>query len=112
MFNSIRRFIERGKKGYCHEDLWNFDNWLSSLLAKGLKEFKQQCHGYPNDINDWDTWMGILDELIDCFEEQSRGIDNIGVNFLETYNNRRAIKKAKLHKGLELLERYYYDLWY
>lgn len=111
MFKAIRKFIERGRKGYCNEDLWEFDNWLSSLIARSLREFKLNCHGYPNDIDDWDKWMATLDEMIDCFEEQSRDIDNISSNFTETYNKRMAIKKAKLHRGLELLERWFYDLW-
>lgn len=111
MFEFIKKFIERGRKGYCYSDLWEFDNWLSSLIARGLREFKQNCYSYPNDIDDWDKWMMVLNEMIDCFEEQSRKIENINNNFMETYNKRMAIKKMKLHKGLKLLEKYYYDLW-
>lgn len=111
MFESIKTFVERGHKGYCSSDLWSFDNWLSSLIARGLREFKQNCHGYPNDIDDWDKWMGVIDEMIECFEEQNRNIDNIGENFMEAYGKRMANKRAKLHRGLELLERYFYDLW-
>ena len=112
MFEVIRRFIERGRKGYCYEDLWEFDNWLSSLIARGLREFKKNCHTYPNDLNDWDKWMATLDEMIDCFEEQSRNIENLpDTNMLKTYSQRQKIKKQKLHRGLGLLEKYYYDLW-
>jgi len=103
--------LERGKKGYCYEDLWSFDNFLSSLIAKALSEFKQNCHTYPNDCDDWEQWMKILDEMIECFEEQTRGIDNISGAFLETWNKRQTYKKAKLSRGLDLLEKYYYDLW-
>ena len=113
MFNNIRRFIERGQKGYSFEDLWSFDNWLSDLIARGLREFKQNCHTYPNDIDDWDVWMKTLDEMIECFEEQNREIENLpsGENFISTYKKRMEIKKRKLHRGLELLECWYFDLW-
>ena len=112
MFNQLRKFIERGRKGYCYEDLWSFDDWLSKLIANGLREFKQNCHGYPNDVDDWDEWMKILDEMIDCFDEQVRDIENIGgEDLLERWHARQDKKKQKLHRGLELLERYYYDLW-
>ena len=103
--------VERARKGYCYEDLWSFDNWLSSIIARGLREFKQNVHGYPNDIDDWDTWMRTLDEMIDCFEEQTRGIENLGGNFMEQYHKRMEIKKQKLHRGFELLEKYWFDLW-
>ncbi len=112
MLKTIRRFIERGRKGYCKEDLWNWDKFFSDLMVRSLKEFKLNCHGYPNDIDEWEDWMKILDEMIECFEEQNRRIDNIsGGNFMERYKKREQVKTQKLHRGLELLEKYYYDLW-
>ena len=111
MFSSIRRFIERGRKGFCNEDLWSFDNWLSGLIARGLREFKKNCYSYPNDIDNWDEWMSVLDEMIECFEEQTRGISNFLPSSLETYKKRKAHQREKLHKGFELLKKYYYDLW-
>jgi len=111
MLKAIKRFWERGRKGYCYEDLWEFDNWLSKIIANGLREFKGNCHTYPNDCDDWEEWMKILDEMIECFDEQNRRIDNISGNFMERYDKRMANKKEKLHQGLELLKKYYYDLW-
>ncbi len=111
MIRWIKRFWERGRKGYCYEDLWQFDNWLSKTIANGLREFKENCHGYPNDIDDWDKWMATLDEMIECFDEQCREIENNTTNFLEQWHKRQEHQKKKLHRGLELLEKYYYDLW-
>ena len=111
MIKSLRKFIERGRKGYCYEDLWQFDNWLSSLIATGLREFRADCHTYSNDCDDWEDWMAILDEMIECFEEQTRGIENISGDFMEFWKQRMDHKKERLHRGLALLERYYYDLW-
>ena len=110
--NAIRRGIERYRKGYNYEDLWSFDGWLSKTIARGLREFRQNCHGYPNDIDDFAEWLKILDEMVECFEEQSRDIDsNIEGDFMERWNRRQENHKQKLHRGLELLGRYYYDLW-
>ena len=113
MFKGLRKFIERGRKGYCYEDLWSFDEWLSGVIAKGLQEFKAQCHTYPNDCSDWEEWMRILDEMIECFREQVRGIENLpkGKDFMKVYEARMENKKVKLHRGLQLLEKYWYDLW-
>ena len=112
MIRAIKRSFERFRKGYCYADLWQFDYWLSHLIANGLREFKRNCHTYPNDCDDWEEWQKILDEMIECFDEQWRGIENLsGRDFMETYNKRQNNKKAKLHRGLELLEKYYYDLW-
>ena len=113
MLKAIRRFIERGRKGYCKEDMWSFNNWLSSLLANALREFKQNCHTYPNDIDEWDEWMKILDEMIECFEEQGRDIETnmMTKDFVRQYLIRQNNRKQKLHRGLELLEKYWWDLW-
>jgi len=116
MFKGLRKFIERGRKGYCYEDLWQFDNWLSALIANGLREFKENNHTYPHDIDDWHEWDRILDEMIECFKDQTRSLDNIlgtpgqPVNS-DGYHEAYRKKKEKLHRGLELLEKYYYDLW-
>ena len=112
MIRSIRRFWERGRKGYCFEDLYSFDHWLSKTIARGLREFKQNCHSYPNDIDNWEEWMTVLDEMIECFEKQTRGIGNIGGgDLMERWKKRQENKKIKLHRGLELLEKYWWDLW-
>lgn len=112
MFNSIRKFFERGRKGYCYEDLWNWDYFFSKLIANSLREFKKNCHTYPNDIDDWEDWDKVLDEMIECFEEQMRGIENIAKDrdFIKAWDKRREHQKERLHRGLELLEKYYYDL--
>ena len=109
MLRPLLRFIERGRKGYCQEDLWGFDYWLSELIANGLKAFKKNCHGYPSDGISWEEWMKTLDEMIECFEEQRRTYDNI-LDPSKSKEHRRA-RKEKLHRGLELLERYWWDLW-
>ena len=108
---NIRRFIERGRKGYATSDLWSFDNWLSDLIARGLKEFKKDCNTYPSDGISWEDWMKILDEMIECFEEQSRSLENLTGETFEVYRQRMAYRKQKLSRGFELLERYYFDLW-
>ena len=108
----LKRFWERGTKGYCYEDLWEFDHFLSRFLVRALREFKANCHTYPNDIGDWETWQKTLDEMIECFDEQARNIDNLlGVDRIELWNKKLEERKAKIHRGFELLGKYYHDLW-
>ena len=54
--------------------------------------------------------------MIECFEEQTRGLENIpliknGVYDDSSWKERHRQQKLKLSRGLELLEKYYYDLW-
>ena len=118
MLRAIRRFIERGRKGYCYEDLWNWDYFFSKLVSNSLREFKANCHAYPGQDVTWEEWMVILDEMIECFDEQWRNTDNNipfkpGTRIIDgdVLNKRQRRKEEKLHRGLELLEKYYYGLW-
>lgn len=114
MFDGIKKFIERGRKGYCYEDLWSWEYFFSGLVAKSLREFKEKTITYPSQDITWDEWMAILDEMIECFDEQTRGVENLsndGKYDHELYEKRLAHKAERLHRGFELLEANYYSLW-
>jgi len=112
MLRAIRRFWERGRKGFTLEDMWSFDNWLSQTITRGLKEFRANVHGYPSEAVTFERWLEILDEMIKCFEAQTRTIDNLpNKNQLKVWQERQAYKKKQLKRGLQLLQKYYYDLW-
>ena len=59
IIGSIGRFIERGRRGYCWEDLWSFDHWLSGIIANGLRECKNHCSAYPGEGVTGGEWMAI-----------------------------------------------------
>jgi len=113
MIKAIRRFIERGRKGYCSEDLWEWDYFFSELIARSLRDFRQNVHSYPTDFVTFEDWLKTLDEMVDCFEEQTRSDSDVKINndYMKRIKKRQEYKAQKLHHGLELLERFYYDLW-
>lgn len=43
----IRNFIQRGKKGYCDEDLYSIDAWFIDIFPRMLEEFIECKRGYP-----------------------------------------------------------------
>lgn len=49
--HNVKMFIQRGKKGYCDEDLWEMDHWFSKLLPRMLEEFKTKNLGIPSYLN-------------------------------------------------------------
>lgn len=62
IFFEIKMFLQRGKKGYCDEDLWEFDHWLAKILPPMLKEFKEKNIGVPSYLN-----KCIIDDKVqDC----------------------------------------------
>lgn len=46
-FRKLHNFYQRGKKGYCNEDLWDLYDWFTGIFPKMLEDFMKQSQGYP-----------------------------------------------------------------
>lgn len=72
--------LQKHKKGYNYESLWDLDHYLAKLLADSIRELSVVTHGYPPDIvypSNWDSltpeqadesfeaWKNILVEIAD-----------------------------------------------
>ena len=51
-----KMFFQRATRGWCDEDSWNVDSWLSRVVPPVLTKLANDAHGYPSNINE------ILDE--------------------------------------------------
>lgn len=60
-YRKLENFYQRGKKGYCNEDLWDLYDWFTKLFPKMLDEFLINTNGFPcgmcpTDVEDQDFW--------------------------------------------------------
>ena len=61
-YRKLDNFFQRGKKGYCNEDLWDLYHWFTSLFPMMLEDFMKKTNGYPcpfpppSDTKDTDAW--------------------------------------------------------
>jgi len=60
-------FIQRGKRGYSDCDVWGFHHHMSTVILGGLKELRENLHGFPPEIT-FEEWKRILDEMIYTFQ--------------------------------------------
>lgn len=75
--NKIKKAIQRAKKGYCDEDLWDIGYWFLNTVPKMLDEFANQTIGFPGyfltDGEDEDVafekWKNIIKEISFHFKE-------------------------------------------
>ena len=89
----------------CNRVIHGLGYWRPSYWSASVEFWQSAVQRHEEDIMD-------IDELIECFEEQTRGGDNFPEGkFLEVWEKRQKTHKQNLHRGLELLEKYYYDLW-
>jgi len=103
---SIVSFFQRGKRGYAYSDVWDFDSYLAKVLYGGLSELKEKTKAisiHPNEVS-YEEWLSILDEMIEGFKARVECED------FEQYINNDVDKKLK--RSLELLSKYFNNLWW
>lgn len=128
MINKIKYFIQRGKSGYSTEDLWNFQNYLCSIIPPALRHLKENSTGCPGLL--WDKekvndechkWKEILEEVAQGFEAAKEIENSMGCQFKKelkngAYTYEYDIERAKLltqkfQKGMDLFKKYFFSLW-
>ena len=46
---SIKFFIQRGRKGYCDKDLWEMNTWFAQTVSRMMKEFSKVNISFPTE---------------------------------------------------------------
>jgi hypothetical protein len=112
------RFLRRKAKfafqkifrGYPDCEWWDFSHYYSKWCLPRLKHLRKHYHGGPKgmypEIQTWEDWERILDQMIEGFEA------NIKLDNMEFETKEDAIKlREKLDKGIALFAKYYWHLW-
>ncbi|SEQ39644.1 hypothetical protein SAMN02910369_01686 [Lachnospiraceae bacterium NE2001] len=54
LFQEVKCFFQRGKKGYCDKDIWELNTWMTTTFAQMLREFREKAYDYPPGFSDND----------------------------------------------------------
>jgi len=126
IFKEIKYFYQRGKRGYSDRDAWDFDDYLSSIIIKGVRDLKENVYGCPGDLYDKDRkndeyhkWKEILEEIASGFEAAQRIKDMSYMKRVKKdkyYTTEVDEKKAeamtkKYERGMKLFSKYFLNLW-
>ena len=120
---NVRWFFQRGKKGFCDKDLWELPTWFSTTFSAMLKEFSEKTLDYPlgfpgaysrgalaphavvdpsEDAPEqylaWKEMVFRVGELFECIDTDCGWVPSDDA-------------RRKLDEALELLRKYYFDLW-
>ena len=132
---------QRAKRGYSDCDVWGFYHHLSDVIYGGLKQLKDNLHGYPPEIT-FEEWQSKLDDMIFAFDMAKRLSDETIVMFdaseyekqkerfdeickdtdvFTTYYDEKLVKKQKkiltkeecerYDRGWKEFKDYFYHLW-
>ena len=59
----IKRFIQRGNRGYSDDDIFDMSCWFIEVIVPMLKQLKETKHGYPCNMTE-EEWDNQLDKMI------------------------------------------------
>ena len=126
IFDEIKYFIERGRKGYSSRDLWSFSDFLCEIIPDAVRKLKKKSFGCSSELYDKSRindechkWKKILEEIAQGFEAGKSILD---LKYFkhekkgEYYTHEIDEEKSKLlaqkyERGMELFKRYFFSLW-
>lgn len=77
IYDKIKWFIQRGKRGYSDYDTWSFDVYIVGVLAGGLKHLSKHAAGFPgnDEFPTWESWSDKLKEVAEVLEKYDKIFD-------------------------------------
>ncbi len=115
----LRRFWQRGRSGWCREDVWSVDGYLSRIIPEMLDELRKNNHSWPGPPmtdEEWNGDGGLLDQMAQAFRANAKACNMEYMEENERYDREKhapieaaLMKQSK--KGLKLFVKYYNELW-
>ena len=98
---NVKSFIQRGNNGWANSDTWDFDYYLSKIIAEGIQHLIEINH------TDDDKRLNDLKEIVKAMQLA------IKINEENIYCSKEAWNKAKkeFNKGMKLLTKRWFELW-
>jgi len=121
----IKRFYQRGKRGWAESDTWNFDYYLSKVISEGVKHLQKTVHGCPTNLT-FKEWKQILSKISYTFEITKK-VSNGEREYIDNKRMREKLRKIykndknvnvitekeilRYKEGWKLFQKYYCNLW-
>ena len=99
-YRQIKWFIQRGKRGYSDQDLWNADSHIARTV---LAFIEMNRMGYPMGLTE-KRWAKILEEIKWLMQEVDSSTPDYELMKTEAYQTR--YKKANA-----LFAKYWHNMW-
>lgn len=104
----IKRFWQRGRRGWSYEDIWAIDDWFVNILPPMLDELRKNEHGWPGSPMTFEEWTGdggIIDQIAHGFRSYAR------LSLSSYEDDERDTLQADFDKAMGLFVQYFPHLW-
>lgn len=128
--HGIKCSYQRATKGYCDRDLWDLNDYYANIISRTTEELSKRHMGYPNDDVGSEGWEDILKKISTYFDSTheenydtpvadsiykdkswNKVSDDELKKILKEDNEIQESMQKNLHLGLELLEKWWFNLW-
>lgn len=113
----LKWWFQKKRRGWSDKEIWNLDNTIVEWLVPRLKEFKKITQGYPGNLESFEQWQDILDEMIFGFEWKDNEWYAENVFGLQEEEKNEKMKEFKdlmkrAEEGRILFAKYFCGLWW
>ena len=98
---------QKYRKGYSYEDIWDFDHFLSRIIADGVKELHDILHGWPGEPMTFEEWQEILKKIYTAYDRHAR----TWTDPWDTWQEEEKFLNGEFKEAQELFTKYYFHLW-
>lgn len=122
IFQDIKWFCQRGKRGWADCDVWDFNDYLAGIIIAGLERLKKEHHGCSSEF--WDEkvendechkWSETLEIMIQGFKAYKDSYDEpkwIKGKFKQEIDSKKIdLLEKKFQHGIKLFAKYFAHLW-
>ena len=69
-FRSFKWGYQRVTRGYADYDWWNWDMWMTELMAQSLKTMANKTIGYPgnDEFPTYESWIEYLNKIVNLLQ--------------------------------------------
>ncbi len=121
----VKRFIQRGKRGYANCDVWGLNYYLSDVIEHSIRDLKKNLNGHPIGLTEG-QWVDILNSISYTFNLAKQCSEgdlmllrdkkdrNKYTTIFEKDNNTRCmnLKEIKAYDlGFKNFKEYFHNLW-
>lgn len=88
--NKIKWTIQRARRGYSDDDVWNIDSWFLEIMPKMLKQFRDTSQSAPflpktTDETRHEEWKNIIGRMIFLLQEMNEDTCSFENVYKEAY---------------------------
>lgn len=115
-FFNLKMKLQRFKKGYCDEDVWNINAFIENKLLALFKEYKKrERFGHPCGTTP-EEWEKVIDRIIFLLTEMDEDTCSIQVD-INSKDFRNVFLKQSEYRNkckdelYDLLKQWHWNLW-